>query len=181
MYPLGRFAKVLVAAPMRSRLEPLADSVVRFRVWPGDLDNNLHLNNGRYLTLMDLGRWDLVVRSGLGKALLKRRWYPVVGSSTIRHRRSLDFLQRFELRTRLLGWNDQGFFIEQRFERDGEVHAVGAIWGVFLGPEGKVPASDVVHAVAPGAESPALPAWVEAWAKSQEALSAELRAGQGRR
>lgn len=174
MYPIARFAKVLAAAHARSKLDPLADSVVSFRVWPGDLDNNLHLNNGRYLTLMDLGRWDMVVRTGLAKALLKHRWYPVVGSSTIRHKRALDPFQRFELRTRLLGWNEQGFFIEQRFERGGEVYAVGVIWGVFLGPSGKVPAADVVHAVQPGAESPALPAWVEAWAKSQEALSAEL-------
>lgn len=177
MYPLARFAKVLAAAPTRAKLDPLADSVVSFRVWPGDLDNNLHLNNGRYLTLMDLARWDMVVRTGLGKELLKRRWHPVVGSSTIRHRKSLNLLQRFDLRTRLIGWNDQGFFIEQRFERGGEVHAIGVIWGVFLGPEGKVPASDVVHAVSPGAASPPLPAWVETWARSQEALSAELRAG----
>ena len=25
------------------------------RVWPMDLDTNLHMNNGRYLSLMDLG------------------------------------------------------------------------------------------------------------------------------
>lgn len=177
MYPIGRFAKVLAAAPARSRLDPFADSVVAFRVWPGDLDNNLHLNNGRYLTLMDLGRWDMVIRTGLGKALLRNRWYPVVGSSTIRHKRSLDAFDRFDLRTRLLGWNEGGFFIEQRFERKGELYAVGVIWGVFLGPDGKVPVKDVIHAVQPGAVSPPLPAWVETWAKSQEALSAELARG----
>ena len=32
------------------------------RVWPNDLDTNAHMNNGRYLTLMDLGRFDLMTQ-----------------------------------------------------------------------------------------------------------------------
>ena len=33
-----------------------------FRVLPNDLDSNLHMNNGRYLTIMDLGRTDALLR-----------------------------------------------------------------------------------------------------------------------
>ncbi|MDB5490660.1 MAG: Mesenchymal stem cell protein, partial [Micavibrio sp.] len=32
---------------------------IRLRVYPNDLDSNLHMNNGRYLTVMDLGRLNL--------------------------------------------------------------------------------------------------------------------------
>ena len=43
-------------------------SRLTFRVWFHDLDPFRHMNNGRYLTLMDLGRTDLMVRSGLARA-----------------------------------------------------------------------------------------------------------------
>ena len=40
------------------------------RVWFNDLDINFHMNNGRYMTICDLTRVDLFVRSGLGKLML---------------------------------------------------------------------------------------------------------------
>ena len=43
----------------------LDESAIRLRVWPNDLDANLHMNNSRYLLAMDLGRWELVMRTGL--------------------------------------------------------------------------------------------------------------------
>ena len=50
-----RMIKVLVAALFGQRLGVLDSSILTFRVWPNDLDINLHMNNGRYLTIMDLG------------------------------------------------------------------------------------------------------------------------------
>ncbi|WP_375731226.1 thioesterase family protein, partial [Azospirillum sp. B506] len=47
-------------------LEP---STLRFRVWPTDLDLNLHMTNARYFSVMDLGRTDLAIRVGLGPAI----------------------------------------------------------------------------------------------------------------
>ena len=68
---------VLFTVFFRRSLDPLDESVLKFRVWPTDLDVNFHMNNGRYLTIMDLGRVDLMLRTGLGKMALNgsgRRW-----------------------------------------------------------------------------------------------------------
>lgn len=175
MFPYLRLVKVLAMARGRKPLAPFEDSVVSFRVWPGDLDQNRHLNNGRYLTMMDLGRFDLIGRMGMFPTLLKRRWHPVVTGATIRYRRSLDPFQKYDMRTRLLGWDDQGMYLEQRFERNGTVHALGMIRGVFLGPEGRVAPETIVDLVAPGTRSPLLPTWVETWKRSQDELAEELR------
>lgn len=177
VFPYVRLARVMLAARSRPRVSVLDDSVVSFRVLPGDLDQNRHLNNGRYLTMMDLGRFELLSRAGLVGDLMKRRWYPVVTSATIRYRRSLDAWQKYDLRTRLLGWDDDGFYLEQRFERDGSVLAVGVIKGLFLGPNGKLPSREVAALLAPGVASPPLPEWVTLWGRSQEMLADELRSG----
>ena len=72
----------------------LAESVVRFRVWPNDLDTNLHMNNGRYLTLMDLGRLDLLLHNGAVPFVLRNKWYPVLAGTQIRFRRPLNLFRR---------------------------------------------------------------------------------------
>jgi len=175
VFPFLRLGKVLAVARTRAPLAPLDDSVIELRVWPGDLDQNRHLNNGRYLTMMDLGRFDLVTRTGLMKHLVRNRWSPVVTAATIRFRRPIDAFRSYQLRTRILAWDEQGFFLEQRFERDGNVHAAAVIKGVFLGREGKIPAARIVGLVAPGTRSPELPAWVATWDRSQAELSAALK------
>lgn len=175
MFPFFRLGRVVAAARLRAPLGPLEDSVITLRVSPGDLDQNRHLNNGRYLTMMDLGRFDLVARTGLLKHLLAERWYPVVTAASIRFRRPLDAFQRYQLRTRIVGWDEQGFFLEQRFERDGNVHAIAVIKGVFLGRAGKVPTASLVERIAPGTRAPALPEWVATWDRSQQELSAALK------
>lgn len=63
-----RLIRVIVHAVFREKLGPFDESKVNFRVLPNDLDLNFHMNNGRYLTLMDLGRIDYFVRCGIAKA-----------------------------------------------------------------------------------------------------------------
>ena len=116
---------VLVRALRAPRRDVLAESVLRFRVRPGDLDVNVHMNNGRYLALMDLGRFDVIVRAGLYRPRSHARRWPLIGSAMIRFRRSLQPFSRFELRTRVLGWDERWFVFEQRFEQDGQVVCVG--------------------------------------------------------
>jgi hypothetical protein len=64
-----RLILLLLMTPWRPKLEgPLDVSRLRFTVLPNDLDASLHMNNGRYWTLMDLGRMDLLLRTGLWRA-----------------------------------------------------------------------------------------------------------------
>ncbi len=85
-----RLLWLIATAWRRPRIDlPFAHSSLRFRVWPHDLDTSLHLNNGRYWTLMDLGRTDLMIRSGLWRPVLRNGWTPVVSAGQIRFRREL--------------------------------------------------------------------------------------------
>lgn len=151
---LVRLIWLLLTVRFRSRLHVLDDSVRPFIVWPNDLDLNLHMNNGRYLTVMDLGRFDLTFRTALGGLLFKRRWRPVVGAARITYRRSLDPFQRYELHTRLHAWDAKWVYLEQRFLRNGQLHAEAMVKAIFLGPGGTVPTAEVGEALGLPAESP---------------------------
>ncbi|XP_004079482.1 protein THEM6 [Oryzias latipes] len=91
-----------------------------------DLDYLGHMNNSRYLRECDFARFHHYMRNGLFMASCKLGARMVVGASTIRYRRSLDFREPFEIRTKVLGWDEKAFYLEQRFvsKKDGFVSAV---------------------------------------------------------
>ncbi|HEV2605952.1 MAG TPA: thioesterase family protein [Microvirga sp.] len=128
-----RLLHLLLTAFRGPKLDPTRDvSRLHFRVWPHDLDTSLHMNNGRYWTLMDLGRADLMIRSGLWRAILREGWVPVVNAAKIRFRRELRLFQSFRLETRILTWTSTFVVMEHRMigkARDGSdiLHAVALV------------------------------------------------------
>ena len=140
-------------------------SRVPFRVWPNDCDINLHLNNGRYLSFMDLGRLHLTVQAGLMPHARRNRWIPVLAAAEITFIRSLHPFDRFELVTRLITWDGKYVYLEQIFERDGERCAHAFVKALFLGRGGRVPNAEIVKAIgydgAPPPMTEALKRWAE--------------------
>ena len=111
-----RLVWLLLTQRFRRRLDPpFEPSRLWFRVLPNDLDVNLHLNNGRYFTIMDLGRLDLMLRTGLAQTARRMKWMPVLSAANARFRRELGPLQKFRLDTRILWWSDTQFVMEHRF------------------------------------------------------------------
>ena len=136
----------------------------RFRVLPTDLDIYRHMNNGRYLSIADIGRFDLLKRNGLFDKMKRLGWYPVVASSTISYRKSLMPWQRFAVESRFLGYDERAVYLEQRFVVKGEVYARMFIRGRFLKRGGGHVAMDELHdviGVAP--HEVQVPEWLLEW------------------
>ncbi|TQL40384.1 acyl-CoA thioesterase FadM [Homoserinimonas aerilata] len=105
---------------------------VAMRVMPNDLDTLGHVNNGVYFSLMDLGRFDLLHRSGAWAQMMKHGIYPVVANETMTFRKSLQPWQRYTLESRIDGYDEKAVYIRQRFVVDGEIYAEGFVRGRFL-------------------------------------------------
>jgi acyl-CoA thioesterase FadM len=176
MVNLVRLLAIALASLMRPRRGVLETSVIRPRVWPNDLDLNLHMNNGRYLSLMDLGRVDLMFHGGVG-LWLKRGRQPLVAASFCRHFKPLGLFQSFELHTRVVGWDAKWVYFEQRFMRRGTLHALGAIKALVADPGRLVPTQEfLADQLLDGVEAPALPDWVRDWLKAERAAIDALKA-----
>lgn len=153
------------AVPGRALLDV---SVTRMRVRPGDLDFYLHVNNGVYLQMMDIARSNFIADLGAFGLLQDKGWYPVVAASTMKYRRSLQLWDRFEIATRVLGWDERVVYLEQVFTRRGDLCARGLVAGRFLarGSGERVPAPDVVGLLGGDHVSPELPADVTSWSRA---------------
>ena len=121
----------------------------RFRVTPLDLDLNFHMNNGRYFSIMDLGRFDLLLRTKTFWRLAKKGYYPVVSSESIRFKKSLELLQSFDVVTKIEALDERDFYMSQTFIRGERVVAEGVIKGRFLqrGRKGSVPSRELFELV----------------------------------
>jgi acyl-CoA thioesterase FadM len=158
------------------RVDLLATTRIALRVWPNDLDLNLHVNNGRYLALADIGRIHWFTATGVLAAARRQKAFPVVGDAIAKFRRDLRAFESFEIHTRLLGWDRKWGFIEHRFVRNQRAIGVVAIRGVFKGPDGPVDPGVLLADLSHSSPSPVLPEWTNSFQQSSELLSESLRA-----
>ena len=157
-----RVAVVWFLAVFRKKTSLGEASVTSFMVLPHDIDLNIHLNNGRFLAFMDLGRLDLIIRSGAARIFLNKKWNPVVASATLRYRKSLGLFKRFDLHTRVIGSDDKFVYIEQEFVIKNELYARGAVKICFLHKKKMVPIPEI-RAILPIHDRPSSEAWIQAW------------------
>jgi len=150
----------------RKPLKLLDTSIIEGRVWPTDIDNNLHMNNGRYLTLMDLGRFDWILSCGYIGLCFKNRWFPIVGALKILYLKPLKPFEKFQLKTRILGWDAKWIYVEQSFEVKGVLCSKSVLQGLFHGPQGKLSTSEWLKAAGYQKPSPKLPPDVRSWLRS---------------
>jgi acyl-CoA thioesterase FadM len=141
----------------------LEEDTVRMRVWPNDIDLNLHMNNARFLSVMDYGRTHLLARTGLLEHILRSRWQPLLGAVWITYRRSLPLFSVFQLSSRMVCWDERWFYIEQTFTGRQGLAAVGWVKGILRDAKGSVVPQAVIEGVAPGVTSPPIPEAVTAW------------------
>ncbi|MFC3689853.1 acyl-CoA thioesterase [Aquipuribacter hungaricus] len=168
-----RLLHLVLLGRRRSRVSVLGPVRTPFRVWPTDLDLLRHVNNGTYLTIMDIGRLDLLARSGVTPLLRRAGWYPVVVAETITFKRSLRLFQRFDVVTEVVGWDEVSLFLRQDVVRGDVLVASAVIRGRFLGRDGaRITPQQVMGLSGEQLEARELPAWVVDWARSTEIRSA---------
>ena len=165
-----RLLRVFLLRAFRPRLHVLDDAVTTFRVWPTDLDVNRHMTNGKYFSVMDVARVDLMVRSGLIGPLRTAGIFPLVASQTLRYRRALAPFARFQVRTRMLGWDERFLYVQQTFERGGEAVASAIVKGIFMRKSGgRVLPAEVLRLAGLSGDERRLPDWVCQWVESEDA------------
>lgn len=169
MNVMWRTLLVMLGARMRAkregRLAPTAVSTIRLTTLPTDIDLLLHMNNGRYLSLFDLGRWDLLVRTGMWDAMRDRGWYAVVSSETVTFRKSLNLWQRFDIESRMIGHDDKAVYVEHRAVVDGELYARVIVRARMMKRSGgTLPHDELFAAVGRPEGIPEVDPWVHEWA-----------------
>ena len=115
------------------------------RVLPNDIDINLHMNNGRYLTICDLTRVDMFIRTGLAKTMIIEKWMPVISEHTMKYKKALKLFQKYEIKMEITGWDERSFQMLHTFIVGDRVVAEGTSLGVIVSKSGVVAPVDVME------------------------------------
>ena len=163
MYPFVRLVYQTALAAGQPKLGPFETHVSHHICWPWDIDIFLEMNNGRVLTVFDLGRFPLAQRAGLLGAIRRNGWTLSMLGASVRYRRRILPFRRYQMRSRALGFDARFMYLEQSIWR-GEDCCASVLYRSAALHKGKmVPTQEVEAALNLTKASPELPAWVQAW------------------
>ena len=169
MFPFVRLIKDMIVSSRQSPIG-LADTHISNHIcWPWDLDMMMELNNGRTLTLYDLGRFMASYRVGLFRALHRNKWSMAMAGCTVRYRRRIRGFERFEMRSRMVTWDDRFLYLEQSmWKRDGQCANHIVMRAAVTDKNGIVAPALVIKAMGyPDIAVPPMPDWIKAWSDSE--------------
>ncbi len=135
---------------------------------PGDLDVFLELNNGRFLTLMDFGRFDVALRSGFLSQVRNQGWGLTVAGASVRFRYRLRLFQKFELHSQVIGHDEKWIYFHQKLVRKGKIHGSALVRTGVTSRKGIVKVEEVIRTLNLSSDIPPLPAWAQAWVEADE-------------
>ena len=163
-----RILMTLGRSLFQSKIEPTAVLKTDMIVGLTEADVRL-VSNARYLLFMEVGRLELMLRTGIFRHARRHGWLPLVVAQTIRYKSPLRRFQRFTLTTRLAGWDEKWFFVEHKIERRGRLMAFGLVKCCFKGKDGVVaPASALADLNVSSGTS--VPGYAAAWMSSESEL-----------
>jgi len=67
---------------------------------------------------------------------LRDKWIPVTTGEIVNYRRSIRAFQKFELRTRVIYWDENRFYADQSFNVSGEMFVSALVEGAVRSPQG---------------------------------------------
>lgn len=123
------------------------ENTLTLRVLPNDLDINMHMNNGRYLTICDLNRVDMFLRTGMAKTMLKEKWMPIITEHTMTYKKALKLFQQYEVSMQVSAWDERSFFMKHTFTIGDRIIAEGTSVGVIRGRNGVIEPKKVLAKV----------------------------------
>lgn len=151
------------------------DTIERtLRVLPNDIDVNGHMNNGRYMTVVDLMLIEYFVRMGFFSLALQRGWRPMSGGAFITYRRGLKPFQTYTLRFRVEASDTHWNYMRFEFMDGERLCAAGYFKGAVVGKQGLMPNAQTFSMLGfkPQTEQPEA---VRAWLAAEGSLMASAR------
>jgi len=168
MYPILRLISSLTKAKLSEPADFSSSTQTTFHCMPWDLDIFFEMNNGRVLTLYDLGRFNLSVRTGFSKILKKNRWGLVVAGSTVRYRKRIRVFDKVTMHTKVAGIDEKWIYVEQSMWVKGQAASSVLLRTAVTGKGRIVLTEKVLSAMNLSNWQPQHSNWLKSWVSSEE-------------
>jgi acyl-CoA thioesterase FadM len=145
----------------RSKVSLESELELKMRVYPTDLDLFRHVNNGRYLTLMDLGRFHLMLKSGAMYKIVTEGYKPTILNAFLKYKKELKLFQKFTLKTKIIFWDEKSIYLRQFFVRNNQIYAEAVVKAILVKDRRKTPPADFMKELGLEIKRPERPAYID--------------------
>lgn len=132
---LKRELKAASTAQTLSQDELTAPVVSTYRILPQDMGWRNHLPNYRYLSFIELNITHWLISCCHKKGIKTLRW--VLAMQEVVYLKPVSFLDKLQVSSTLLGWDEKYLYFEHRFFVKHELRAVGLSKIVLIDARGK--------------------------------------------
>lgn len=168
MYPFIRMTKELIKFSRAPKLAIDDVHVSTHICWPVDIDIFGELNNGRVLTLYDLGRLVMGHRMGLLGVIKKNKWGMTMAGASVRYRHRVRMFQKFTMKTSVIGRDDRFLYLHQTMWSKGKATSSILYRTAATDKNGIVPTQQVAEALGYPDWNPDMPEWVLNWITAED-------------
>ena len=170
MYPVLRLITELAIAVRKPKIALDDVHVSHHRCWPHDVDFNMEMNNGRILTIYDLGRIPAAARAGLLGVMRRNKWGFAMAGASVRYRRRLRPFESFTMHTQCVGRDARFFYVTQSmWKKNGEAASNILYRSALTNHDGIVDPQLAMNAFGNPDWDPPLPEWVQNWIDAESA------------
>lgn len=168
MYPVLRLSLELALAARKPALGPEDVHESFHTCYPWDLDFQFEMNNGRVLSIYDLGRIPFALRVGLLRAMRQNGWGFAMAGASVRYRRRVPGFSRIRMTSRAVGRDARFIYLEQTMWQGDEAASNILYRSAITGKSGIVPTDEVAVAIGATDWNPQMPDWVKAWIAAED-------------
>jgi len=163
MYPFIRLAFHTLKVRKLKELSIYDTHNCHVRIQPQDLDIFNELNNGRILTLFDLGRLPFGYRVGLMRVMKQNRWGLTMAGASVRYRSRVRLFEKVKISTTAVGRDERFVYIIQTMWRGDQATSNIVYRSALTSKDGIVPTQKVMEALGYPEWNPKMPKWVQNW------------------
>ena len=168
MYPYIRSIYVMLKGRRMPKLGLYDTHVSHHLAWPWDTDMFGELNNGRILTLFELGRWQSTMRIGLARPFLTGKNTLAVAGVSVRYRKRIPIFQKYRMQTQVIGYGERFFYVDQTMWQGDTCMNQMLLRAAIRDKTGTVPPGEFLKKMGMPVEQPGLPDWVKAWMEADD-------------
>lgn len=163
----------VVKLALGKKLNLLDEYSYKVRCMPTDLDHMQHMNNSRYNRECDFSRFYLLFMNGLFRAIYFNKFKVGLAGTTIRFRRSIEFLVTAILSSKVVYWDERSIYIEQTFSRPSDSFVYAIMYAKYTIVHGTV--AELLDCYGYEGEKPELSPDLNAWIEYNRLSSEKLR------
>lgn len=149
--------------------------VYPLRSWITDCDMNIHVNTARYLVYMELARFDMSIRSGIFQYCIRKRIKAIVMGTKITYRREIKPLQKFQVHTRIVAYDDRFLYFDQQLKSTRGIHAQGYMRGAFHTKDGFMHPAEFLKALNIEFQNAELPPDLKVWIEAEDLVLEKIK------